>query len=181
MKKAVFLDRDGTLNPDPGYISNPDDFKLFEGVGRALSRLKKAGFFLVLVSNQSGIARGLLTFEQLDLIHKKLQRLLAAENAELDAIYFCPHHPDFASVNGVKSCNCRKPKPGMVLKAVSEHNIDLKQSYVIGDKTADIELGLNTGASSILIAAAPSDKYPTTPTFATLSEAADYILAAKRL
>jgi heptosyltransferase-2 len=162
MRKAVFLDRDGTLNPDPGYISNPRDFNLFPGVPQALARLKKSGYLLVLLTNQSGIARGLISQQQLELVHQKLQDLLASADAELDAIYFCPHHPDFP-LNGVAECDCRKPKPGMVLQAVKDFDIDLENSYVIGDRRKDIQTALNAGSRPICIRPQPAPGYETVP------------------
>ena len=113
MNKAVFLDRDGTLNPDPGYISDPKDFNLYEGVGENLLRLKKAGYLLILITNQSGISRGLISEKQLEAVHAKLQKLLTEKGAKLDGIYYCPHHPNHP-YKGVSDCNCRKPKPEMI-------------------------------------------------------------------
>lgn len=177
MRKAVFLDRDGTLNPDPGYISNPDDFELFPGVAEALARLKKAGYLLILITNQSGISRGLITPEQLELVHQKLQNLLASADAELDAIYFCPHHADYPPVNGISDCNCRKPRPGMILQAIKDFNIDRDLSYVIGDRSKDIKIGLDTGIKPICIRAQPAPGYEMVPTFASLNAAVDWLLA----
>ncbi len=141
---TIFLDRDGTLNPDPGYINAPDQFELFPGVPEALARLKRAGARLIVVTNQSGIARGFLTREDLDAVHMKLQRLLDGAGASLDAIYFCPHHPD-------DGCDCRKPNRGMVDQAVRERGVNLDRSYLIGDHIRDIELAKRIGARSVLV------------------------------
>lgn len=141
---TIFLDRDGTLNPDPGYIRSPEQFELFPGVAEALARLKKAGARLILVTNQSGIARGHLTDCDLDAVHLKLKALLDAADASLDAIYFCPHHPD-------DHCICRKPNTGMIDRALREHKIDLSRSCVIGDHMRDLELAKRIGARSILV------------------------------
>lgn len=178
MRKAVFLDRDGTLNPDPGYISNPDDYELFPGVALALAQLKKAGYLLILVTNQSGISRGLISCEQLETVHEKMQNLLAAAGATLDAIYFCPHHPDFPPINGVSDCNCRKPRPGMVLQAISDFAIDRDKSYLIGDRTNDIQAAVNAKIQPVCISLQPAPGYDDVPTFATLKEAVNWILAA---
>lgn len=154
--RAVFLDRDGTLNPDPGYISSPDEFSLFPGVGAALAALRQAGYLLILVTNQSGIARGLIRPENLCQIHAKLQRELAKAGAALDRIYVCPHHPDFSGPGAKPSCECRKPAPGLALRAIADLDIDPAVSYVIGDKESDVKMGIAAGIPSILIAPKPS-------------------------
>lgn len=177
MRKAIFLDRDGTLNPDPGYISDPADFELFPGVPQALARLKKAGYLLILITNQSGISRGMINPQQLELVHQKLQNLLAAENVTLDAIYFCPHHPEYP-LHGITECECRKPQPGMILQAKKDFDIDLAASYVIGDRRKDIQIGINAGVRPICIRPQPAPGYENVPTFVSLSEAVDWLLAA---
>lgn len=141
---TIFLDRDGTLNFDPGYINNPDQLALFPGVPEALARLKQAGARLILVTNQSGIARGLLSQGDLAAIHAKLKHILDGAGASLEAIYFCPHHPD-------DGCDCRKPKRGMIDRAVRERGVDLDRAYLIGDHIRDIELAKRVGARSILV------------------------------
>ena len=141
---TVFLDRDGTLNYDPGYLKIPADLKLLAGVGQALARLKGAGAKLVVVTNQSGVGRGIVTLKDLEGIHARLQGLLEQEDAALDAIYFCPHHPD-------DGCRCRKPNVGMVERAVSELQLDLRRSYVIGDHARDMQLAHRVGAKAVLI------------------------------
>ncbi len=176
MRKAVFLDRDGTLNPDPGYISKPEDFELFPGVAQALARLKKAGYLLILITNQSGISRGLISPQQLEVIHQKLQNLLTEAGATLDAIYYCPHHPDFPYA-GVTDCDCRKPQPGLILRAVEDFDIDMAGSYVIGDRRKDIQIALNAGARPICIRTQPAPGYENVPTFSSLAEAVDWLLA----
>lgn len=141
---TIFLDRDGTLNPDPGYIRSADQFELFPGVSQALARLKRAGARLILVTNQSGVARGYVSMRDLEAIHAKLGRLLGEAGAPLDAIYVCPHHPD-------DGCECRKPKTGLIDRAVRERKIDLSRSYLIGDHTRDMELAMRVGSRSILV------------------------------
>ncbi len=148
---TIFLDRDGTLNYDPGYLSIAADLKLLVGVGPALARLKRAGARLVVVTNQSGIGRGLFTLKDLETIHARLEGLLEQEEAALDAIYFCPHHPD-------EGCHCRKPNIGMVERAVSELQVNLRRSYLIGDHTRDIQLAKRVGVKAILLSAALVDE-----------------------
>ncbi|HSL88240.1 MAG TPA: HAD family hydrolase [Ignavibacteriaceae bacterium] len=147
--KAVFLDRDGTLNEDPGYLGEPDKVVLLPGVGDALSKLKnKYHFLLIVVSNQSGIARGLITSEQVDAVNRKISELLASKNAKIDAYYYCPAHPDFSTE---EECICRKPSPYMILKAKEVFDIDLSSSYLIGDFATDIQSGIQAGIKSILL------------------------------
>ena len=141
---TIFVDRDGTLNPDPGYIRSPEQFELFPGVPQAIARVKQAGARVIMVTNQSGIARGFLSTADLDAIHAKLERLLGEADVSLDAIYFCPHHPD-------EACGCRKPNTGLIDQAVREMQIDLARSYVIGDHVRDLELAKSVGARSILV------------------------------
>ena len=141
---TIFLDRDGTLNPDPGYIRSSDQFELFPGVAQALSRLKQAGARLIVVTNQSGVARGFFSAGDLDGIHAKLRYLLGEAGVSLDAIYVCPHHPD-------DGCDCRKPDRGLIDRAVGEQRIDLLRSYLIGDHARDIDLAKRVGSRSILV------------------------------
>ncbi|MBH0202646.1 MAG: D-glycero-beta-D-manno-heptose 1,7-bisphosphate 7-phosphatase [Nitrospira sp.] len=178
---TIFLDRDGTLNPDPGYIKSPDQFELFPGVSEVLAKLKRAGARLIVVTNQSGIARGFLSREALDAVHMKLKRLLLdSAGVTLDAIYFCPHHPD-------DGCECRKPNRGMIDRAVRECGVNLDRSYLIGDHLRDIELAKRVGARSILVTTGvvlPRDAEqlnasgPTPDRIASsLAEAADWLLS----
>jgi len=141
---TVFLDRDGTLNYDPGYLRVAAELKLLSGVGPALARLKRAGAKLVVVTNQSGVGRGIFTLKDLEAIHARLEGLLEQEEVALDAIYFCPHHPD-------DGCRCRKPNVGMVERARSELQLDLRRSYLIGDHARDIQLAKRVGAKGILL------------------------------
>lgn len=145
---TVFLDRDGTLNHNPGYLKSAAELRLLPGVAPSLARLKAAGAKLVVVTNQSGIGRGLLTHKDLEAVHARLQGILEGEEAALDAIYFCPHHPD-------DGCRCRKPGTAMVERAVSELQLDLARSYVIGDHARDIQLAKRVGAKSLLLTPGP--------------------------
>ena len=146
---TVFLDRDGTLNVDTGYVKSPDDFTVLPGVGAALARLKQAGARLVVVTNQSGLGRGYFTSKDLEAIHGKLRAILAEDGVTLDGLYFCPHHPD-------DRCNCRKPARGMIDRALAELQVDLSRAYVVGDSVRDVELAKLVGAQSLLVMTGPS-------------------------
>jgi heptosyltransferase-2 len=141
---TVFLDRDGTLNHNPGYLKSAAEMKLLPGVAAALARLKTAGAKLVVVTNQSGVGRGMFTLKDLETIHARLQGLLEQEGAVLDAIYFCPHHPD-------DGCLCRKPGRAMIDRAVAELQLDLRRSYLVGDHMRDLQLARAVGAKPVLV------------------------------
>ena len=146
---TVFLDRDGTLNADTGYVKSPDDFTILPGVGAALASLKEAGARLVVVTNQSGVGRGYFTSKDLEAIHSKLRLVLAEDGVTLDGLYFCPHHPD-------DRCNCRKPARGMIDRALAELQVDLSRAYIIGDSVRDVELAKQVGAHSLLVMTGPA-------------------------
>jgi heptosyltransferase-2 len=141
---AVFLDRDGTLNRDVGYLSDPDQLELCPGAGAAVRSLNEAGLRVIVVTNQSGVARGLIAHDQLEAIHRRLAVDLHESGATLDAIYYCPHHPD-------AQCRCRKPQAGLIEQAVGAYSVDPSRSYVIGDKLADVQLARRVGAASVLV------------------------------
>ncbi len=146
---AVFLDRDGTLNEDPGYLGDPNHLKLYPKTGEALSILKNnLGFKLIVISNQSGIARGLITEEMVNAVNVRLNELLEESNVKIDAFYYCPYHPDFSTK---EECGCRKPSPELVFKAAKDFNIDLTRSYFVGDAVSDVECGINSGLKTILV------------------------------
>jgi len=146
---AVFLDRDGTLNEDPGYLGDPNLVRLLPGTGEALSLLKnELGFKLIVVSNQSGISRGLISKEMVDAVNNKINELLGNYNVSIDAFYYCPFHPDFSSKEEAK---CRKPSPEMVFQAAKDFTLDLGGSYFVGDSPSDIECGINAGLKTILV------------------------------
>ena len=149
--KAIFLDRDDTLIEDPGYISSPEQVKLLTGVPRALIELKALGYKLVVITNQSAVARGIVTEKVLGEIHKRLERLLAEKNAFFDRIYYCPYHPEGAVKKYRQESELRKPNPGMLLKAAEEMDLDLDQSWCVGNSSSDIEAGLRAGCKTILI------------------------------
>lgn len=142
--KACFLDRDGVINEEAGYIRSPEQLKAFPFAGEAIKLLNEKGIKAIVVTNQSGIGRGYFDQKILDEIHRKLRRELAKEGAFLDAIYYCPHHPG-------DGCHCRKPKTGLFLKAAMDFNLDLGQCYTIGDKLTDLEAGREAGTKTILV------------------------------
>ena len=154
-KKAVFLDRDGTLNRHDGYITKKEQLRIIEGVPEALNIIHSKGFLCVVVTNQPTVARGENTLEEIGEINRRLEFLLAKSGAFVDDIYFCPHHPDrgFEGENPdfKIECKCRKPKPGMLLKAAEEHNIDLSLSFMAGDSETDVRCALNAGAMPVRI------------------------------
>src|SRR5262249_57911234 len=134
LKPAVFLDRDGTMNVDVGYLSSPDQLEVYPYTAEAVRLINESGMLAIVVSNQSGIARGFLTEQTLEMIHARLILLLEQEGARLDGIFYCPHHPTIGDPPYRRACDCRKPQPGMVLRAAELHGIDLSRSILIGDK-----------------------------------------------
>jgi len=145
MNKAVFLDRDGTMTKDAHYCSRPEDLLLLPNVGEGVSLLNENGFKVAVITNQSGIARGYFNDQILEEIHNKMRRDLARYNASVDAIYYCPHHPD-------EGCECRKPKPKLAYEAISDLCIDVKQSYFVGDRMMDVQVAKSIGCKSVIIA-----------------------------
>lgn len=162
-QRAVFLDRDGTINIYKGFLTNIDDFELMPDISEAIRCINQSGYLCIVVTNQPVIARGEVTLEELSEIHKKMETLLGFKNAYIDGLYFCPHHPHKGYRGERKElkidCNCRKPKPGLLLKAAQDFNIDLSKSYMIGDSENDIKAGIAAGCKSILIAEERSHKY----------------------
>ena len=148
---AVFLDRDGTLNEDPGFISRPDELILFPGVVEAVRSLQESGYLVVVVTNQSGIARGYFTEGDLKAVHRKLRDEIVAGGGSLDGIYHCPHHPIAGEGVLTRSCSCRKPAPGMIYEASKDLKIDLKRSFMVGDKLEDLEAGRCAGCRTVLV------------------------------
>lgn len=154
-QKAVFLDRDGTINKYVGFLRNIDEFELIDGVADAIKKINVFGYLAIVITNQPVIARGEVSFEELEVVHNKMETLLGKEGAYLDAIYYCPHHPH-KGYEGERpelkfDCDCRKPKPGMLLKAANDFNIDLSRSWMIGDGEIDIKAGINAGCQTALI------------------------------
>ncbi|HUE85989.1 MAG TPA: HAD family hydrolase [Vicinamibacterales bacterium] len=151
MRPAVFLDRDGTLNVDVGYLHALDDLELFPWTTDALRLLKRAGYLLVVISNQSGIALGFIDDGFVERAHQEIQRRLQRAGIALDGFYYCPHHPAALRAELRRDCDCRKPRPGMIQQAARELDIDLSQSWTIGDKWIDVQVGHTAGTKSILV------------------------------
>lgn len=154
-QKAIFLDRDGTINKYVGFLRKEEEFELIDGVAEAVKKINHSGYLAIVITNQPVIARGEVTFEGLQTIHNKMETLLGKEGAYLDGVYFCPHHPHKGYEGEVSElkidCDCRKPKPGMLLKAAQDFNIDLGQSYMIGDGENDIKAGMAAGCKTVLL------------------------------
>lgn len=145
---AIFLDRDGTINVDHGYVHEIDNFHFIDGVIDACRELKKMGFALVLVTNQSGIARGKFSENQFMYLTEWMDWSLADRDVDLDGIYFCPHHPEAVIEEYRQTCDCRKPEPGMLLQAQQELNIDMAASYMVGDKPEDMQAAIAAGVGT---------------------------------
>ncbi len=148
---GIFIDRDGTINDEVEFLRTPEQLHLIPHSADAISQLNELGLRVFILTNQSGIARGILTEDELCGIHARLLQLLENQNARIDKIYYCPHHPEGSIESYRKVCECRKPKPGLFRRAAEEYNIDLSRSYVIGDKMIDIQAGNNCGARTILV------------------------------
>ena len=188
-KKAIFLDRDGVINHEVGHLSSTKQFKLIDGASDAIRLLNLAGFITVVVTNQPVIARGMLGYNGLRIIHNKMETLLGNENAYIDKIYYCPHHPDRGFKGEISElkvdCSCRKPEPGLLLRASDEMSVSLEDSWIVGDRTADILAGSRVGMNTILVKtgfAGKDEKYIVEPDFIVtdLSEAVDLILKGKK-
>ncbi len=185
-KPAVFIDRDGTLSEEIGYVNHADRFKLLPASGKAIRKLNEAGVPAVIVTNQAGVARGYFPEERIRQVHERMAALLAEEGAILDGIYYCPHHADVGEPPYRKDCNCRKPRTGMIEQAARELDLDMSASYVVGDKFSDIELARRVGCKGIFVLTGyglglweyDRDKAGTEPDLVThdLLEAVEWIL-----
>lgn len=154
-QKAIFLDRDGTINEYVGFLREPEELRLIDGAAEAIRLINESGYLAVVITNQPVIARGEVSVAKLEEIHRRMATLLGHEGAYIDALYYCPHHPDSGFEGEVRElkidCACRKPKPGLLLRAAEDYNIDLSASYMIGDSEIDVEAGERAGCTSILI------------------------------
>lgn len=187
-QKAIFLDRDGTINEYVGFLRKEEDFRLIPGVSEAIKKINNSGYLAIVVTNQPVIARGEVTKEELEDIHKKMETLLGLDGAYIDDIYYCPHHPDKGFEGEIPElkieCDCRKPKTGMLEKAAREHNIDLSSSIMIGDSTLDIKMAENAGMQSVLLKTGQKGedgKYDVSPTLIAedLNDAINKIICKK--
>jgi D-glycero-D-manno-heptose 1,7-bisphosphate phosphatase len=179
--KAVFLDRDGTLVVERGYITEPDQIALIPGTADAIVRLRAAGWKVIVVTNQACIAKGMISEEELTAIHFRMAAMLGAEGAQLDGIYFCPHHPDGSVEEYARDCDCRKPLPGLLEQAAGEHGLDLAASVMVGDTLRDLEAGRAVGARSVLVltgkgSPASAEAHGADHVAADLAAAVDWIL-----
>lgn len=150
-KPAVFIDRDGTINEEMGYINHVSRLRVLPGSADAIRRLNENGVAAVVISNQSGVARGYFPEELVKQVNARLAEILTESGARLDGIYYCPHHPKGEVEEYRKACDCRKPKTGLIDQAVEELGLDLSRSYVVGDRHADIQIAHNAGAKGILV------------------------------
>jgi D-glycero-D-manno-heptose 1,7-bisphosphate phosphatase len=151
LRRAVFFDRDGTLNEEIGYVGDPSRIRLLPGAPEAVGAVNRAGFDAIVVTNQSGIARGLLTVDAVQSVNQRVLELLELHGSQVDAVYYCPHHPE-GTVEAYRAlCDCRKPAPGMLRQAAKDRGLTLDASYVIGDKACDVGLAVAVGAKGILV------------------------------
>ena len=186
MNRAVFLDRDGTVNEEVGYLRSLDLLKLIPGAAAAIGRLNRAGYKVVLVTNQSGVARGYFPESLVDAAHDLLAGMLKQEGAFFDGVYYCPHHPTAGNSKHTVVCDCRKPATGLIDRAAKDMDIDLARSFMVGDKWSDVELGHRAGTRSILVRSGfapddPGNRRPShvdDPDFTAhdLAEAVDWII-----
>ncbi len=154
-QRAIFLDRDGTINRHIGFLRKTDEFELLPGVAEAIRKINVSGYLAIVITNQPVVARGEVTASQLDLIHMKMESLLGRDGAYIDGLYYCPHHPDKGYAGEVEAlkidCDCRKPKPGLIFRAAKDFNISIENSWIIGDDWRDVYCGKNAGCKTALI------------------------------
>lgn len=180
-RPAVFLDRDGTINEEKNYLHRIDDFQFIAGAPQAIKQLNQAGYPVLVVTNQSGVARGYFSLADVETLHRFLMERLAEIGAHIDGFYICPHHPTAGEGSKRQRCTCRKGEPGLLIKAAREHGIDLSRSYMIGDKPADVEAGEKAGCTPLLVLtgygreAAQQLPVQRVLRFADLKEAVDHI------
>ena len=150
-RRAIFIDRDGTISEEVGYVNHPSRYRVFPYSAEAIRLLNEAGVLAILITNQAGVARGYFAEEMIGTVHNILIQELERGGARLDAIYYCPHHPSVGEPPFCFDCDCRKPKPGLIRRAADEFNIDLAQSWMIGDRYSDTELARNAGVCSAFV------------------------------
>jgi D-glycero-D-manno-heptose 1,7-bisphosphate phosphatase len=182
--RAVFLDRDGTINVEKGYVHKIEDFEFIPDTPRAIKLLKNAGFIVIVVTNQSGVARGYYTLDTVRRLHSYMDGELARHGTSVDAYYICPHHPQGIIGEYAKVCECRKPEPGMLLRAAKDFSLDLASSFLIGDKPIDVEAALNAGCRPMLVetgyvTCGSASLPPDVPCFASLLDAVKAITGTR--
>jgi D,D-heptose 1,7-bisphosphate phosphatase len=175
-QKAVFLDRDGTINIFNNFVVKPEDFELIDGAAQAIKKINDMGYLAIVITNQPVIARGEVDFETLEMIHMKMETDLGKNGAYIDDIFYCPHHPD-KGFPGERpeykiDCDCRKPKPGMIFKAAKKYNIDLSKSYMVGDDSRDINAGINAGCIPVFLS---KDKHPESKNVKTFNNLQNFV------
>ncbi len=191
MDKVIFLDRDGTINEEVHYLHRPEDLKILPGVPQAIRLWRQAGYKIIVITNQAGVARGYYTCQDVENLHRHMNRMLEKEGARIDAFYYCPHHPEYGIGIYKKVCRCRKPGVGMFEMAERDFAVDKARSYMIGDKALDIQAGKNYGVYSILVGtgygaglraeAVEKGEQPFYDFYAeTLVDAAEFILKRER-
>ena len=151
MKRAVFIDRDGTISEEVGYINHPSRFRVFPYAAAAIKQLNDNGWLAIVVTNQAGVARGYFSEEMIQTVHAEMKQDLERNGARLDAIYYCAHHPSVGDPPYRLDCDCRKPKPGLISRAAQDFEIDLADSWMVGDRYSDVELARNAGVKSMFV------------------------------
>jgi D,D-heptose 1,7-bisphosphate phosphatase len=184
-QKCVFLDRDGTINVFNDFITKPEDLELLEGAAEAIKRINSLGYLAIVITNQPVIARGQVDFNTLDLIHMKMETDLGRHGAYIDDLFFCPHHPD-KGFTGERpefkiDCECRKPKPGMILQAAEKYNIDLSESFMVGDDMRDVNAGINAGCIPVFLTKNKPNEGNNIKTFANLLDFTEQFLSRDNL
>jgi D-glycero-D-manno-heptose 1,7-bisphosphate phosphatase len=183
LRRAVFLDRDGTVNVDFDYVHRAEQFEFIPGAAEAIRMLREAGFVVIVVTNQSGIGRGYYDEAAVETLHRYMDAELAKAGTTVDGYYFCPHHPHKGIGKYLMECDCRKPLPGRLLRAADEFSIDLSRSYLVGDKLSDVEAALKAGSTPLLVTTGHGEKHapdvpPGTRVLPDLMAAAREIIAA---
>jgi D-glycero-D-manno-heptose 1,7-bisphosphate phosphatase len=151
MKRAVFIDRDGTISEEVGYINHASRFRLFPYAAAAIKHLNENGWLAIVTTNQAGVARGYFSEDMIHAVHGRMRAELESEGARLDAIYYCAHHPSVGEPPYRMDCDCRKPKPGLIARAAADFDIDLAASWMVGDRYSDVELARNAGVKSMFV------------------------------
>ena len=179
--RACFLDRDGVLIEDAHYLSSPDQVRLMPGISGSLRRLRQEGYLLIVVTNQSGVARGVFPEDAIPAVHQRIDDLLAAEGAGIDAYYYCPHHVEGTVKRYARSCSCRKPEPGMLLAAATDYRLDLGASFLIGDKLSDLQAAEKAGCAGYLVETGHGREYAERGRAAGIPVVADAVSAVYAL